>query len=397
MSTVMDMDLRDLYRLKGAEAIRNAPVREWQPLRSNVLASPITPATPPSIRKKIIPYRHCDDIVPSLQSNALVSKFLIHGDVSVVYGASNVGKSFWALDLAASIVNGAPYRGKARVDGGAVIYISLEGKLSFDNRISALKKTGRLNPGAPLHIVNSTFNLLAVEDCDALVETVKEITSAIATPVRMIVIDTLARAMAGGDENSSADMTSAVRAVDEIKNITGAHVMLIHHPGKNEAKGARGHSSLRAAIDTEIEIVRREGDSLACAIVTKQRDLPAIQPMLFRLESVHLGTDNYGEDVTSCVVHHDSDSTISTIVKVHAGQPKNEQFREQVLALVAETGTIQKAQLEDKIRLELGMTVRAAKSLIREMLSTGVFFECRVPSAAGQKQIHITRSVQPGA
>jgi len=397
------MDLRDLYISKGAEALRTAPIREWHP-PAPAVGQGITSATSPAGGKRKLFYRHCDDIRASLQSKDLVHKLLNHGDVSVVYGASNVGKSFWVLDLAASIANGAHYRGKARVDGGAVVYVSLEGTRSFDNRISALKITGRLNPGAPFYIVNTTFNLLAAEDCDALVQTVKEIASAIDMPVRLIVIDTLARAMAGGDENSSADMTSAVRAVDEIKNTTGAHVMLIHHPGKNEAKGARGHSSLRAAIDTEIEISKKEGSSLACAIVTKQRDLPAIPPMLFELQSVKLGIDNHGGMVTSCVVHHDFYSSLCPTVKRTEGQNQNAQLKDQVLALLPEAASIHKAQFLDLIERELKATDRVAKSVVREMLHEGLLFECRVPSksGSGQKLLHIRRqpqdrSLQPAA
>jgi hypothetical protein len=388
---MMKMDLRDLYCLKGAEALRNAPLREWHPVTTPAPV-PATIAAPPfSGGKKKMSYRHCDELVASLHSDDLVQQLLIHGDVSVVYGASNVGKSFWVLDLATSIANSAPYRGKARVDGGAVVYVTLEGRRSFANRISALKKTNRLNPGAPLYIVNTTFNLLTTEDCDALVETVAEIAGKSKTPVRLIVVDTLARAMAGGDENSSTDMTSAVRAVDEIKTITGAHVMLIHHPGKNEAKGARGHSSLRAAIDTEIEVSKSEGSSLACAIVTKQRDLPAIPPMLFKLDTINIGIDNYGENVTSCVVHHEFDTTLSPMVKRHSGQTKNALCLEKVLALVPETGMMHKAQLKDKIRRDLGATVREAESVIRDMLTEGTLSERSDKSASGQRQIFVTR------
>lgn len=384
-------DLRDLYRLKGEAALWTAPFREWHPTTTVGPVPPTSAATVPPVGKELLLYRHCDDIAASIQSNALVHRLLIHGDVSVVYGASNVGKSFWVLDLAASIANNAPYRGETRVEGGAVVYVSLEGQRSFANRIAALKMTNRLNPGAPFYIVNTSFNLLTTEDCDALVLTVAEITGKSKTPMRLIVIDTLARAMAGGDENSSADMTSAVRAVDEIKTITGAHVMLIHHPGKNESRGARGHSSLRAAIDTEIEIIKSEGDSLACAIVTKQRDLPAIRPMFFELNTVKIGIDNYGEEVTSCVVRHELDAALFPTVKKPSGQIKSALSREQVLALMPEAGTIHKVDLKDKICRELRTTVREANACIRDMLSSGEFFESKVKADSGQNQLHITR------
>ena len=69
-----------------------------------------------------------------------------------------------------------------------------------------------------------------------------------------IVVDTLSRALAGGDENSPVDMGRIVVAADRIRAETGAHFTYVHHTGKDAARGARGHSLLRAATDTEIEV-----------------------------------------------------------------------------------------------------------------------------------------------
>ena len=116
----------------------------------------------------------------------------------------------------------------------------------------------------------------------------------------LIVIDTLSRVMAGGDENSAADMTALIRNVDAIRATTGAHILTVHHTGKDTARGARGHSSLRAATDTEIEIANEDG--ARAAVVTKQRDHNGGETFAFDLKSVSLGHDQDGDEVTSCVV-----------------------------------------------------------------------------------------------
>jgi RecA-family ATPase len=67
------------------------------------------------------------------------------------------------------------------------------------------------------------------------------------------------------------DMTSFVRNMDTLRQTTGAHLMVVHHTGKDAARGARGHNSLRAATDTEIE-VQIDEDGTRSAMVTKQRD-----------------------------------------------------------------------------------------------------------------------------
>ena len=46
------------------------------------------------------------------------------------------------------------------------------------------------------------------------------------------------------------------------RNATGAHLLIVHHTGKDETRGARGHTSLRAATDTEIEITGDTGEGI---------------------------------------------------------------------------------------------------------------------------------------
>jgi len=75
--------------------------------------------------------------------------------------------------------------------------------------------------------------------------------------------------------------------------------------GKDESRGARGHSSLKAALDTEILISAREAatiEQMRTACVTKQRDLPAGAKYAFKLKAVDLGRDTDGDPVTSCTV-----------------------------------------------------------------------------------------------
>jgi hypothetical protein len=85
--------------------------------------------------------------------------------------------------------------------------------------------------------------------------------------------------------------------------------LMIHHSGKNASKGARGHSSLRGAVDTEIAIEGQMGRRTAT--VLKQRDLPSGQVFAFELEQQMLGHDEDGDPVTSCIVKHLDDAQIA--------------------------------------------------------------------------------------
>jgi len=278
-----------------------------------------------------------------------VEGLLTEGGASVVYGPSNCGKSFWVLDLAVAVATGTPFRGILEVDQGAVIYVALEGSHGVKNRIEALKREGRLPEDAPLFLCFAPVSLLKPKHAAKLAASVKLAAEQSGLPCRLVILDTLARAMAGGDENSGKEMGAAVKSMDAIREATGAHVLLVHHCGKDEARGARGHSCLRAAVDTEIEISRPEGQTISTVRATKQRDLQVGDPMPFSLKVVKLGTDRRGKPVTSCVVHHE-DETMAA--KPGRSGRKAKTTPEEMLAfLPAESAT----EWKDTVMAETGL------------------------------------------
>jgi hypothetical protein len=112
-----------------------------------------------------------------------------------------------------------------------------------------------------------------------------------------LIVDTLARALAGGDENTSGDMGRIVGAADILRTVTEAHFTFTHHTGKDAARGARGHSSLRGATDTEIEIGK------SSLVATKQRDGELGFQIGFDLEDIVIAEDPLGRLVKSAVVN----------------------------------------------------------------------------------------------
>ena len=244
---------------------------------------------------------HMDELHAGEGAYDFVEDVLTDGAASVIYGASNSGKTFFALDLAAHVATGAEWQGK-EVEQGAVLYIALEGKQGAVNRVEAMRRRGILPEGSPFYLCFAPVDLLDPTHPGEIVRLIKSVTAQAAFPLRLVIIDTLARAMAGGDENSGEDMGTAVKTIDAVRSATGAHVCIIHHCGKDAARGARGHSSLRAAIDTEIEVIHPEGDKYRVATIVKQRDLPTISPLCFSLDVVEVGTSPRGKPITSCVV-----------------------------------------------------------------------------------------------
>ncbi len=230
----------------------------------------------------------------------LVKNLLNEGGSSVLFAPSNVGKTFVQIDIGFHVAAGLEWCGH-RVRQGAVLYIAAEGGAVTFNRLDALSRRHKVE-GVPFYITTAAPDLAhETKDRDAIVKLVREHEAKHGIKFKLLVIDTLAMALNGADENSNEGMGALIGAVNHIRLQTGAHVSLVHHAGKDTAKGARGHSSLRAAVDCELEI--KEG----VLKVTKLRDAPSGAEYPFHLESIALGKDADGDDYFSCVVNWTSE------------------------------------------------------------------------------------------
>ena len=252
-------------------------------------------------RDNALPVIFFEDIQPNLDAADFVEGVLIEGSMAVVYGESNCGKTFFMTDLGLHVAMGKEWRGR-EVERGGVIYCALEGSHGISNRVAAFRKYHQLEgQRLPFAVVPYSINMLE-GDVDRLIDAIQAAAEPFGCPVKMVVIDTLARAMAGGDENGPSDMGKLVFSTKQVQQETGACVVYVHHSGKDAARGARGHSSLRAATDTEIEVSRENKDAPSVALAMKQREMEIEGEFWFRLERVELGTNRRGKSVTSCVV-----------------------------------------------------------------------------------------------
>lgn len=251
--------------------------------------------------RRKLPLVFANEVEAVLEVNDFIEDLLCDHEFSVVYGESNCGKTFFMLDVAMHVALGRTWRTK-QVEQGGVVYLALEGGHGTKNRIAAFIKHYNIDDNIPLAVIPTNLNFMDIEgDFASLIEAIEEAGDKLGR-VRMIVIDTLARAIAGGDENSNVDMGMLVRHADLLRERTGAHICFVHHSGKDQAKGARGHSSLRAAVDTEIEISREEGSLVSKISVAKQREMAALDDMYFELKRVVLGENRRFVEVSSCVV-----------------------------------------------------------------------------------------------
>lgn len=243
-----------------------------------------------------------EGVTNSLAINWAVKRLIGRGDLALIYGPSGSGKSFFALDLAHSIAAGHDWR-DLPVTQGSVLYVAAEGDRGVLLRRRALQVHTDSND-APLFILDASPSLLEAGDISGLVSVSRQCQNRSGSDCVLIVVDTLARVTPGANENSFEDMGRAIQGLNRLQRETGAAVLAVHHTGKDVARGPRGHSSLRAAVDTAIEIERGEGGQPNRARVVKQKDGEDGEAFGFSLRSVEVGRDADGDVVRSCVVEH---------------------------------------------------------------------------------------------
>jgi AAA domain len=216
----------------------------------------------------------------------LVHGLLGQGEASAVYGQPGCGKSVLVEDMALHIAAGRDWHGKP-VQRGAVVYVALERKKLVERRARAFRKKHGLDD-LPFAIVGGVFDFRIPAAATWLADICDQVTKLTGQAVVLIVIDTLSRALAGGDENSSKDMGGIVNATAQIQEKTGGHVLWVHHMPHGGDR-MRGHGALLGAMDTTIHVIKSA--SGRSATVVKANDSEEGECVDFDLESIEVGTD----------------------------------------------------------------------------------------------------------
>jgi len=295
-----DWDLRKLSRDAGRSA-RDYSAFELTQAQVEQIMRPKPKR--PKTKLKIV---YSDEVTLSTKPRYLVKGVLDEHSNAVLYGKSNTGKSFLALDISMAIATGTKWGGR-KVKQGAVLYLAAEAGDGIAHRlIASQKRYGVVKPAqAPFAYIPQPVNLLRdAGAAEAVLEALREAQAVLAQPIALIVFDTLAKVMAGGNENASEDMTNVADAIARIGLEAGCSTLTVHHSGKQQAAGMRGHSSLQASIDTELECVRLGDDGMSGPGVVKprkQREMGKDNGDIgFSLAVVELGHDDEGDAITTC-------------------------------------------------------------------------------------------------
>lgn len=215
--------------------------------------------------------------------------------VAFIYGASNTGKTFLALDLAAAIADGRPWFGK-KCNGAPVVYLALEGAMIRMRTAAWETHHKRPLPAVFRMMIGQPFGLVNRYDVNGLAERIREEVGLGA----VVIVDTMHRATIGLDENSAQEMGQAIEAAEDLSRLVQGLVILVHHAGKNADHGMRGSSAMFAAAETVIKVTGKVNPHAWQA--EKLKDAESFGECLFKLDSVDVGEDADGDPITSCAV-----------------------------------------------------------------------------------------------
>lgn len=197
---------------------------------------------------------------------------------TLIFGPSDAGKSFLAIDMCLSIASGRPWQGHD-VRQGTVVYVAPEGFFGLPQRI----RTWAHHHGVPKvdgwWAAHDPVSLVNQSDVALLCRRLSDVDADV------VVFDTWARVTASGDENSTADMNRAVANLDLIRARVGCAVVVVHHTGWEDTSRARGNTAVPAAFDTRIRVTRQLEDRVTVEC-ERQKDAPKFRPKTLRMKQV---------------------------------------------------------------------------------------------------------------
>lgn len=234
--------------------------------------------------------------------DGLVDRILSKQSVAMLVGPSNVGKTFLTLDLGFAIATGKPWLTEFETDKGAVVYIGLE---TSDQDLAA-RKSAYLSKHPETDLSQFYFSAEPYDLSSPQSPSWQKLLPALESihrqsPLKLIIIDTFAKALGGHDENSANEAGAFIKACDKLRSTFSCAVLFVHHFGKDKDKGARGSSAIFAGVDTEIS-VRRKDRSLELQITKQRLLMPLEYSIPYALKTVEVGKTPKGKIVTSCFV-----------------------------------------------------------------------------------------------
>lgn len=209
----------------------------------------------------------------------LLEPFVPDGMVGVLFGQSNIGKSFVSLDWAMELSRNYP-----------VLYLIAEGFEGYPARIAAWRQHHRV-PKSDITFVKGGVRLLEDEDFNGFLAMLEK------SRPRFLVIDTVKKTIVGRNASDEKDVSLYLDRCYEIKERLGCSVLLIHHTNKG---GSKMHGSYSWTTDVDFVINAYEEDGLLALKSDKDRHNPKGESHYRQIIPVHV--ERNGQEYNGAVI-----------------------------------------------------------------------------------------------
>ncbi|MHC2653419.1 hypothetical protein ACVMHY_005998 [Bradyrhizobium barranii subsp. barranii] len=278
----------------------------------------------------------------------LIKGILARGETSAWIAPPGAMKSALLAEAAICVGAGLDWHGYRNKGAAGVLYFAIERSDLVKRRLRAHRARLGL-AGTPICVSSATIDLTHPDAFKKVIDTIRDAQTILGDDIGLVIIDTFAKliAAAGGDENSAKDQGAVFANVQRVKNVTGVHVALIGHTGKDESRGARGSNALLGDVDVMVTI---GGDEIKSVTVTKANDAPEGPLFSFKSDVHEFGTDEDGDPITVNIV---SDEDISSQSERKPAEPKLSTNQRVMYRLLSDAGPT-------------GLTVEAWNELAKE-------------------------------
>lgn len=247
----------------------------------------------------------------------LVKNLLLFGQVSILAGPPNTGKTSVIASIAAHSAAGEALGGR-QVSKCATLYVAAEDPQGVAERGAAILKRQQSRRKLPFDILDRAVDLTDRDQMDWFTQEIRQYMKRRRLRRLFIVFDTLNLCIGDGDENSARDMGRAVSNAQRLARSCNAHVLIVHHSTASEPGRPRGSTAMIGNTDSLLILAdgaSEEGRQFIVVKQEKQRSMRKGEPVMFELQAVEVGQDTDGDPITLPMAVPTTDASPADLVQ----------------------------------------------------------------------------------
>lgn len=278
----------------------------------------------------------------------LIYNVLPFDSIGFISGEWGTYKSFIALDMLLCVASGHSYHGH-EVKQRPVFYICGEGHGGIAKRVKAWSiENGIEVSELPFYISTVPAKLLEEDNVESVYTAIKQTAVSSGQNPGLIIIDTMARNLCGGNESDSGDIGMMYNHLTEYwRQPFECCIGIIAHVGHGDKGRPRGSYDIEASADFSYLVKKPDSTDNECILeCQKLKDEPIPPPIGFIANQHAVGvSDECNNSITSLALSI-SDKPIEK--KSKAGKTKKSgNYRKQKLILYALHEAIEKGDTYD--------------------------------------------------